>query len=229
MTIDQWLELAKTFVSLVQVCIWPLLLLFILLFLGGSLKKFLQNMGEFTLKASTSGIEATAKREKIEAAALLGAAAAKNPSDEKLVDEDKARQIAQTVSTAVDTVPVNRLRQASILWVDDRPRNNTYARQAMEALGMQFVLATSTEEALAKVQMQHFDVIISDMGRPPDSRAGYTLLDALKRNRIDVPYIIYAGSNSAEHNAETKRRGGYATTDSPQELFQLVIEALQQR
>jgi CheY-like chemotaxis protein len=63
------------------------------------------------------------------------------------------------------------------LWVDDFPNNNIYERQALEALGVNFVLATSTEEALKKISRQRFDAIISDMGRPPDSRAGYTLLD----------------------------------------------------
>jgi CheY-like chemotaxis protein len=36
----------------------------------------------------------------------------------------------------------------SILWVDDRPANNIYERQAMEALGIRFTISTSTEEAL---------------------------------------------------------------------------------
>jgi hypothetical protein len=35
-----------------------------------------------------------------------------------------------------------------ILWVDDRPENNVYERQAMESMGLQFTLALSTSEAL---------------------------------------------------------------------------------
>jgi CheY-like chemotaxis protein len=41
------------------------------------------------------------------------------------------------------------------------------------------VLATSTDEALKKIARQRFDAIISDMGRPPDPRAGYTIIEQL--------------------------------------------------
>jgi len=70
-------------------------------------------------------------------------------------------------------------------------------------------------------------LIISDMGRPPDRQAGYTLL-ALVRNelRSDIPYIIYAGSNAPEHDAEARRRGATASTGNPTELLRLVTSAL---
>lgn len=229
MTVDQWLKLAETFVPLVQACIWPLLLLFILLFLSAPLKKFMQNMSEFTLKAGTSGIEATAKRQQIEAAALLGAAAANQSKDQQGSSEDQARQIATTVSNAVDTLSERKLSRTHILWVDDRPSNNAYERKAMETLGIRFTLSISTEDALEKARSGNFDLIISDMGRPPDPKAGYTLLEALRREHITTPFIIYAGSNTPEHQAETKRRGGFGTTNNPQELIQLVIDAIQRK
>ena len=55
--------------------------------------------------------------------------------------------------------------QNQILWVDDCPDNNTYLQQAMEAMGLQFTLALSTEEALRILANQRFAAIISDMGR----------------------------------------------------------------
>ena len=59
-----------------------------------------------------------------------------------------------------------------MLWVDDRPDNNIIERRAMAAYNIDFVLAQSTGQALAELRKQQFDAIISDMGRPPDSRAG---------------------------------------------------------
>ena len=35
-----------------------------------------------------------------------------------------------------------------ILWVDDRPENNTYERNTLEQYGLAFTLALSTEQAL---------------------------------------------------------------------------------
>jgi CheY-like chemotaxis protein len=68
-----------------------------------------------------------------------------------------------------------------------------HERQALEALGVRFVLAKSTDEAVEKLNRGSFDAIISDMGRPPDPRAGYTLLDKLRGAGDRTPFIIYAG------------------------------------
>jgi hypothetical protein len=65
-----------------------------------------------------------------------------------------------------------------------------------------------------------------DPQAPYDKRAGYTLLDKLRDQHIFTPFIIYAGSSS--HQAETKRHGGFGTTNNPQVLLQLVIDAIQQ-
>jgi DNA-binding NtrC family response regulator len=89
-------------------------------------------------------------------------------------------------------------------------------------------LASSTEEALALVSSQRIDAIISDMGRPPDARAGYTLLDELRARRVKIPFIIYAGSSSLEHVAESRQHGAIGCTNNPYELFEYVVEALRQ-
>jgi CheY-like chemotaxis protein len=90
---------------------------------------------------------------------------------------------------------------------------------------IQILLSTSTEDALEKLKKNSFDVIISDMGRPNDPKAGYTLLEAIRRSGNKTPYIIYAGSRSAEHIAEAKKRGAQGTTNRPDELFQMVLQA----
>jgi CheY-like chemotaxis protein len=110
--------------------------------------------------------------------------------------------------------------------VDDRPSNNVHERQALEAVGITFVLATSTEDALEKLRRQSFDAIISDMGRPPDSQAGYTLLDKLREAGNRTAFIIYASSRAPEHRAEARRRGAIGCTNRPDELFEMVLSAL---
>ena len=139
------------------------------------------------------------------------------------------RAAAESVVGTVTSTSLRRVEGSTVLWVDDRPQNNRYERQALEALGIGFVLSTSTEDALARTQHQSFDAIVSDMGRPPDPRAGYTLLDALRKRGDYPPFIIYAGSRSPEHIAEAKRRGALGCTNQPQELFELVLEAVRSR
>jgi CheY-like chemotaxis protein len=133
------------------------------------------------------------------------------------------------VSEVAESNTAKGLAMSSILWVDDRPRNNIFERQILEALGIKITISESTEDALNKFREFKYDVIISDMGRPPDFQAGYTLLEALKKLGEYPPFIIYAGGRSPELSAITKQRGGWDTTNRPQELFQFVLSALKSR
>jgi CheY-like chemotaxis protein len=113
-----------------------------------------------------------------------------------------------------------------VLWVDDRPDNNIIERHSMAAYNIDFVLAQSTGQALAELRKKHFDAIISDMGRPPDSRAGYTLLEAIRGSGDQTPYFIYAGSRDPSHVREARRRGAQGTTNMGDELLQMLLQAL---
>lgn len=225
MSIDNFIKLVDAITKLAGVLIWPAILVFILLRFRSALADFFSNLGEFSLKAA--GMEATA-RVKTDAAAAL-AAATVSRTDSATSPEASAKQAQAVAQVVRETVTPRLIRQAgraTVLWADDRPNNNVHERQALEALGVRFVLATSTEEALEKMKRQSFDAVISDMGRPGDSQAGYTLLDTLRSKGDRTPFIIYAGSRSPEHRAESKRRGALDCTNRPDELFELVLSAI---
>jgi CheY-like chemotaxis protein len=225
MTIDTAIKLVEAVTNLLGVLVWPAVLVFVLIRFGPSLRDFIANLGEFSLKAP--GFEASAKIRQ-EAAAALGAAAVAHPEAGAAPEATArdARAAARVVSDLVTPRLIRRAGRATILWVDDRPDNNVHERAALEALGVSFVLATSTEEALEKLKRQSVDAIISDMGRPPDPQAGYTLLDKLRASGDHTPFIIYAGSRAPEHRAEARRRGGVDSTNRPDELFEMVLSVL---
>jgi CheY-like chemotaxis protein len=225
----QWTKLLELLVSFLQIVIWPLVILIILFYLRTPLKKFLDDIIEVNLKAGP--IETTAKRKQIiEAATSLGAATAYwqdvAQGQQHTPDAAKTRGVAQIVDELMTPKTSRQLERASVLWVDDKPMNNTYERQALEALGIQFTISKSTEDALERLQRKNYDLIISDMGRPPDQKAGYTLLEKVKEIHITTPFIIYAGSKRPEHVAEAQRRGAFGTTNDPQELLEFVVGAL---
>lgn len=220
MSIDETVKLINAITELLGVIIWPLLLIFILFRFHPALKEFFNGVAELSFKGG--GFEATAKREQVEAAVALSAAALSKPDQPKA----NTKEITDLVSNVVDEKLIKRTKNAKALWVDDRPNNNIYERQSLEAVGISFVLATSTEEALDKISQQSFDVIISDMGRPPDMRAGYTLLNKLRTVNNQVPFVIYAGSNAVEHKREALRKGAIGSTNRATELFGYVVSAI---
>jgi CheY-like chemotaxis protein len=221
------IRLLEAIAPVLQALCWPVLVLVIILYFATPLRKFIENIGEFSFKAGPTGLEASAKRAQFRAAALLGAASANKAGEQSPENaEESAREIADVVGQAVDPKRAHRLDGARVLWVDDQPSNNVYERRSMEAMGIRFEISTSTEEALDKLRAGKYDVVISDMGRPPDARAGYTLLDEMHQLGIKAPFIIYAGSNRPEHKAEARTRGAVGSTNRPQELFQLVVTSI---
>lgn len=218
---DRAIRLIGAVAQLLGVLVWPALLMFFIVSFRRNLGDFLSNLGEFSFKAP--GVEAAAKRQQVEAAAALGAAAARAPSDETSAVAPDPREIAEALPSPRTQ---RRLQGSRILWVDDRPDNNVFERQALEALGLRIDLSTSTDEALEKVQGRSYDLIISDMARPSDARAGYTLLDELRGSGDGTPFIIYTSSRAPEHVAEARQHGAIGTTNSPQALVKMVTRAL---
>jgi CheY-like chemotaxis protein len=188
---------------------------------GNELRKFIEGMEKVTVKAA--GIEASAERKKEFVKAAEAALQEKASSEAQAKD---ARATAEAVSRIATPSMIRRAERAAVLWVDDQPNNNGNERQALAALGIRFVLATSTDQALDMIKRGWFDAIISDMGRPPDQQAGYTLLDRLRADGDQTPFIIYSGSRAPEHFAEAKRRGAVGCTNRPDELFEMVFSVL---
>ncbi len=240
MNFDQTIKLLDTITALLQVLIWPI----IIVFLWRAFKLFTEkqlhdkNVSEMGLGVGPSGINVTFKKQVNVATALVQANIEKQldegVTNPKLTSSQKDA-IVDVVSKATRPTTTQRIAGAKLLWVDDHPENNLYPRKAMEELGIQITLSTSTEDALEKVYANSYEVIISDMGRqspnpqaPYEKNAGYDLLDKLRAEHINIPFIIYAGSGSTEHRKETHRHGGLGTTNNAQELLQMVISAIQQ-
>jgi CheY-like chemotaxis protein len=155
----------------------------------------------------------------------------RNEAEEKAIFQI-AHTLSQTSSLESSQITArgSEERSSLALWVDDRPANNTTLKESFEGLfGIKFDLALSTEEALYKVKADkgRYRVILSDMSRPPDWRAGYTLLAGLQQAGVSAPFILYAAKGGApENRAEAKQLGAFGMTNSPQELLQLIQRAL---
>jgi hypothetical protein len=112
-----------------------------------------------------------------------------------------------------------------LLWVDDIPSNNRYEAGHLKAQGAAIQTELETNGALATVHKTRFDVIISDMTRGADGRAGFTLLDRLRSLGVTTPVIIYAGRFATTGREAAQRAGAFGCTNNPEELFGYVSRA----
>lgn len=220
-------ELIKAISGLVGTIIWPGLLVFVILRFRTNVAEFLRDLGEFSIKAP--GLEASARRQQIEAAAALGAAVAERSSGPAAALRDSEAAASSIVDALPDLRSQRRLIGSIVLWVDDQPHSNLYERRALEVLGVRVIVATSTEEALRLLGNRSFDMIISDMGRPGDARAGYTLLDHLRSTGDRTPFFIYASSGAPEHIRESREHGAIGCTNQADELVEVVTSTIAAR
>jgi CheY-like chemotaxis protein len=134
---------------------------------------------------------------------------------------------------ALDRANANRVlfEGAEILWVDDRPSNNRNEARMLRSFGALITFAATTEEALRALQTgadqhQAFDIILSDISRDmpaADPTAGLTMLPRLRGIGFHQPVIYYIGRPSSEAGVPA---GAFGVTNRPDQLLQLVIDAL---
>ncbi|GAA5134789.1 hypothetical protein GCM10023320_63280 [Pseudonocardia adelaidensis] len=217
--------------DLIGVVVWPIVVVFSALLFRRAVRDILtRDDVSFT---GPGGIGFSARRA---TGALLDAEEDKNRSavggtpGRAAGDGDGRPVSAVEVADQVRAVgaAVRRLgRSPRLLWVDDRPSNNRHERSALESMGMIVDLSTSTADAQRKLQRRTtYDLVISDMARPEDPRAGYVLLDWMRERAYDAPFVIYSSSNSAAHYDEAVCRGAVGSTAQPAELIDMVLRSL---
>lgn len=113
-----------------------------------------------------------------------------------------------------------------ILWVDDHPNGNVFERRALESAGVIAEISLSTEDALARLASDRYHLVISDMERFDNSRAGYELLTSMRAEGFAQPFVIYAGDARPEFLEETLSLGGDANTNDPFVLLEEVSRLL---
>lgn len=148
----------------------------------------------------------------------------KNYHNSSETEQEKRENVEKYVCRTMEYVKSKSKEQQYILWVDDKPVNNTYERIALEQLGYCFTLASSTKEALSLVYKKNYKIIISDMERQGDADAGYVLLKQLRMQGLNIPYIIYTGYCDLESQKEAILKGASGLTDNPEELIELIVK-----
>jgi CheY-like chemotaxis protein len=115
------------------------------------------------------------------------------------------------------------LRGAKILWVDDRPENNAWERSLLKAFDTNVVTVETTRSALATLQREHFDLILSDISREAQTDEGVLALPRIREAAHGAQIVFYVG-NLPNSRAPA---GAFGITNHPNELLHLILDALE--
>lgn len=182
---------------------WPLIVALVLWRLMPSIKKIVESRS-FTVKVGQT--ELTVQE-----------------LSQKFIATTADIQASVGQGEAADATPQPQLNR--ILWVDDRPSNNTYQVAQLQALGVDVEPATSTREGLNALLRAgvSFDAVISDLGRDepggfnPD--AGLDLIRQVRERGLQTPIFIYGTKRAVARSQEIAAAGGNGVTNSATELF----------
>jgi CheY-like chemotaxis protein len=118
------------------------------------------------------------------------------------------------------------LRGRRILWLDDKPENNSRLVAQLSAAGAHIELASSAEAAAELLPSVAPDLLISDIGRGDRFEAGFEDLEQIRTDgHYDGPVIFYTARVTTKRRARAKELGT-VIVNGEDELFQAIREAL---
>ncbi|KQV04497.1 MULTISPECIES: P-loop NTPase fold protein [unclassified Kitasatospora] len=133
-------------------------------------------------------------------------------------------QLGMTAAPALAGAPPLNLHGARVLWVDDVPSNNAELAGLLRRSGAEVRQVESTAEALAGLGWQPH-VVITDMRRESDKRAGIDGTRAVRARGFTGPVILYSETRNLTLLAEAEQAGA-TSVRSPTAMVDLIEEAL---
>lgn len=116
------------------------------------------------------------------------------------------------------------LAGARVLLVNDEPDDMSAVIDILSSMKITVVVVTNTEAALKLLESKKYDVVVSDMSRGDDDKAGVELLNQSIKRGINRPTIFTVGYFEP-------RRGtppfAFAITDKVDDLLNYVFDALE--
>jgi PAS domain S-box-containing protein len=105
--------------------------------------------------------------------------------------------VESAVESHVEIVVGSDKKLIRVLHVDDEPALLRVTKQCLELEGMfQVDSVTSVEEALAKLEKEQYDAVVSDYQMPV--KDGLEFLEMLRKNGNTIPFILFTGKGREE-------------------------------
>jgi hypothetical protein len=114
------------------------------------------------------------------------------------------------------------LRGARILWIDDRPEGNVWEYDCLTALGTLVKTVETTRSAVACLEREPYDLVISDAEREGRPAKGIEDLPSLQVRDRPTPVILYVTDLKPGVPP-----GAFGITARPDELLHLCMDALE--
>lgn len=149
--------------------------------------------------------------------------------------EDKIDSLQELIKILINDKVEGRTIQVSpekrqkkhkkILWVDDRPANNTTVIKYYEGHGILFDTALTTAQGVKLFKENSYDLVITDLDRWNEDEAGVKLIKELQHLNCRVPVIVFSSRASIKkYLEEIKRLGDYKIMNRASDVISLISD-----
>jgi len=147
-----------------------------------------------------------------------------NDIQAKLVELEK--RLATSSPAAFVPESIRTRCSKRILWVDDRPKNNSFLVASLAETGARVDVALSTEDGVEKFKSASYDIVLSDMGGAEGGKAGVDLAKRIRGLNRRVPFFIFCGGWAGQNLREEALAAGVTeiTSSGTTLLGQLLLE-----
>jgi DNA-binding NtrC family response regulator len=225
-------------IELVKALIWPAFAIFAVLLFAAPLRNLVKRIssgefdvtkGKFSFDTQAAAVTKTLEKAEQERKAEPGSEPSQESSESRMATASITPQVLSydKIRSRINAETQTTFAASRILWVDNSPRHNQNEMDALRALGITIHVATSTEDALSVLRHQQYDLVISDMGRPGDADAGFSLALKIRERGLTVPVVIYTGARRVEElRGQAFSKGVWYVCSDPYELFAAVTNYL---
>jgi DNA-binding NtrC family response regulator len=102
---------------------------------------------------------------------------------------------------------------ASLLVVDDEPAVLDVTQKLLERSGYRVTACHNAEDALALLEHEEFDVVLTDVQMP--GMGGLGLLRAVREREVELPVILVTGNPSPETESSALEHGAFQYLTKP--------------
>lgn len=202
---------------------WPIIIIFLLIKFRSSISKFMESFASRKFTIKVGGNELT-----MEEASKQQINQIRDLRSQVLEIQKQLREMNGGIGIKESRDEKKNVKEEkvnSILWADDRPKNNSYEIAQLEELGINVEIALSTSEAMAMFERNRYERIITDMGRQEGGRynatAGIELVKEIRKIDPEIPIIIYSSQRGVErHRTTALAEGATDITASTTALFE---------
>ncbi len=198
----------------IEALVWPAIVVGVLIAFRVELRMTVESLGRRRWSLSVGGTEVSMEELNEQQTTMVSDLSARVGELEERVAQVKAEPEQRE----------SRATGLSILWVDDRPHETLMLRSALKRQGHMIVAASSTDEALARLQHQAANLVITNVGREEAgvfvADAAGALVNTMRQRNVDTPIVVYAKPSEVRANySMLTNLDGVTVTSSPTAIW----------